>query len=129
MPEATIYLDYESKRLLEEASRQLKVSQSELVRRALQEYLKNVKVDKKLLVISRVQQLKREIKHLRWVIYELSGVQKWSYNIRRLREQAPHHVPEVIYNKIMRLEEELKRTLQEYIEMLELEEEAESCED
>ena len=117
-----MYLDYESKLLLEEASRKLGVSQGEIVRRALQEYLKNVKVDKKLLVISRVQQLKREIKHLRWVVYELSGVQKWSYNIRRLREQAPHHVPEVIYNKIMRLEEELRKVLEEYVEMLEAEE-------
>jgi len=122
MAELKVYLDYETKLLLEEASRKLGVSQGEIVRRALQEYLKNIKVDKKMLVISRVQQLKREIKHLRWVVYELSGVQKWSYNIRRLREQAPHHVPEVIYNKIMRLEEELRKVLEEYVEMLEAEE-------
>ena len=122
MAELKVYLDYETKLLLEEASRKLGVSQGEIVRRALQEYLKNIKVDRKMLVISRVQQLKREIKHLRWVVYELSGVQKWSYNIRRLREQAPHHVPEVIYNKIMRLEEELRKVLEEYVEMLEAEE-------
>jgi len=122
MPEFTLYLDNETKLLLEEASIKLGVSQGEIVRRALQEYLKNIKVDKKLLVISRVQQLKREIKHLRWVIKELSGVQKWTYDITRMKNQAPHHVPEVVFKKIMSLEEELRKVLEEYIEMLEAEE-------
>ena len=122
MPEFTLYLDHETKLLLEEASRKLGVSQGEVVRRALQEYLKNVKLDKKLLVISRVQQLKREIKHLRWVIKELAGVQKWTYDIKRMRENAPHHVPEALYERILKLEEELQQALEEYIEMLEAEE-------
>ena len=123
MVELTVYLDYETKKLLEELSAKLNISQGEIVRRAIQEYLKNhVKLDKKLLVISRVQQLKREIKHLRWVIKELAGVQKWTYDIKRMRENAPHHVPKVLYEKILKLEEELQQTLQEYVEMLEAEE-------
>jgi len=123
MVELTVYLDYETKKLLEELSSKLGISQGEIVRRAVQEYLKNhVKLDKKLLVISRVQQLKREIKHLRWVIKELAGVQKWTYDIKRMRENAPHHVPKVLYEKILKLEEELQQTLQEYVEMLEAEE-------
>ena len=120
--EFKIYLDYETKRLLEELSARTGLSQNEIIRRALQEYLKNVKLDKKLLVISRVQQLKREIKHLRWVVKELSGVQKWTYDITRMRNQAPHHVPETIFKRILKLEEELQRVLQEYVEMLEAEE-------
>ena len=123
MVELTVYLDYETKKLLEELSAKLNISQGEIVRRAVQEYLKNhVKLDKKLLVISRVQQLKREIKHLRWVIKELAGVQKWTYDIKRMRQNAPHHVPKVLYEKILKLEEELQQTLQEYVEMLEAEE-------
>jgi len=123
MVELTVYLDYETKKLLEELSAQLNISQGEIVRRAVQEYLKNhVKLDKKLLVISRVNELKREIKHLRWVIKELSGVQKWTYDIKRMRQNAPHHVPETIFKRILKLEEELQRVLQEYVEMLEAEE-------
>lgn len=125
MVELTVYLDYETKKLLEELSAKMKVSQGEIVRRAIQEYLKNMKVDKKMLVISRVRELKREIKHLRWIIRELGGISKWTNDIKRMHKEAPHYVPEVIFNRILRLEEELHRVLTEYIEMLE----AESCEE